>query len=167
MYTTPPDVVRVNASAETCALYAAPCQYQHVLSKGHALLDLSNRKCWVQSLRACPAAVQNGVASVQAHAVVEGVLSLGSLLVTGVGNPAVGLQEDGGTEVLFAVPPVRWAGCRAAGAENTFVETVELAAVGLGLAVLLALCNRLALIDRVTRACYLHLEVAYPSASMA
>ena len=81
------------------------------------------------------------MASVQAHAVVESILSLGSLLVTGVGNPAVRLQKNGGTEVFFAVPPVRWAGSRAAGAENTLVETVELAAVGLGLAVLLSLYN--------------------------
>lgn len=76
------------------------------LGECHALLDLSDRKSRVEALRARPRAVENGVASVQAHAVVEGVLALGLLLVTRVGDPAVGLKEDGRTEVLLLVPPV-------------------------------------------------------------
>ena len=79
------------------------------------------------------------MASVQAHAVVQSIFALGSLLVTRVGNPAVGLEEDGWAEVFFAIPPVGWAGCAAAGAENALVKTVDLSAVGLGLAVFLAL----------------------------
>lgn len=105
------------------------------LGESHALLDLSNRQRRVQALRACPRAVENGVASVQAHAVVKRILTLGLLLVTRVGNPAVRLEEHGGSKVLLLVPPVRWAGCRAASAENAFVETVELLAVFLGLTV--------------------------------
>lgn len=46
------------------------------------------------------------MAAVQRHAVVKSVLALGGLLVTRIGNPAVGLQEHGGTEVFLAVPPV-------------------------------------------------------------
>jgi len=79
--------------------------FQH-LRERHALLDLRDRQRRVQTLRARPAAVQNGVASVQAHAVVEGVLALVGLFITRVGDPAVGLHEDCGSEVLFAVPPV-------------------------------------------------------------
>ena len=109
------------------------------LSESHALLDLSNRQRRVQALGACPRAVENGVASVQAHAVVEGVLALGLLLITRVGDPAVRLEENGGSEVLLLVPPVGRAGCGAAGAENAFVETVKLLAVLLGLAVLTTL----------------------------
>ena len=109
------------------------------LGESHALLDLSNRQGGVQALGACPRAVENGVASVQAHAVVEGVLALGLPLVTRIGDPAVRLEENGRSKVLLLVPPVRGAGCRAAGAENAFVETVELLAVLLGLAVLTAL----------------------------
>lgn len=109
------------------------------LSESHALLDLSNRKRRVETLGACPRAVENGVASVQAHAVIQSVLALGLLLVTRVGNPAVRLEENSGSEVLLLVPPVGWAGCRAAGAKNAFVETVELLAILLGLAVLTTL----------------------------
>jgi hypothetical protein len=76
------------------------------LRESHALLDLRNSQRGVQSLGARPRAVENGVASVQAHAVVQGVLALGLLLVSGVGDPAVRLEEDGGTEVLLLVPPV-------------------------------------------------------------
>jgi hypothetical protein len=79
------------------------------------------------------------VASVQAHAVVESILALGHLLVSRVGDPAVRLEKHGGAEVLLLVPPVGWARGRAAGTENTFVETVELLALFLGLAVLAAL----------------------------
>lgn len=109
------------------------------LGESHALLDLSNRQRGIQALGACPRAVENSVASVQAHAVVEGVLALGLPLVTRIGDPAVRLEENGRSKVLLLVPPVRGAGCRAAGAENAFVETVELLAVLLGLAVLTAL----------------------------
>jgi hypothetical protein len=79
------------------------------------------------------------VASVQAHAVVQRILALRHLLVTGVGDPAVGLEQDGGAEVFFLVPPVRGARSRTACAENAFVEAVELLAVFLGLAVFAAL----------------------------
>jgi hypothetical protein len=78
----------------------------HRLSESHALLDLGNGKSRVQALGASPAAVEDGVATVQAHAVVEAVHTLGSLLVTRVGDPAVRLHEYGGAEVLLAVPPV-------------------------------------------------------------
>lgn len=81
------------------------------------------------------------MASVQAHAVVEGVLALGLPLVSRVGDPSVGLKKDSGAEVLLLVPPVGWARGRAAGAENAFVESVELLAVFLGLAEFTALRN--------------------------
>lgn len=79
------------------------------------------------------------MASVQRHGVVEGILTLGGLLVSRVSDPAVGLEEDGWAKVFFTVPPVRWAGCAAAGAENAFVETIELLAVFNGLSVFSAL----------------------------
>ena len=46
------------------------------------------------------------MAAVQAHRVVEGVPALKSLLVTRIGEPAVRLKEDSGSEVLLRVPPV-------------------------------------------------------------
>jgi hypothetical protein len=82
------------------------------------------------------------VASVQAHAVVERILTLCLLLITRVCDPAVTLQQDGRPEVFFLVPPVGWAGCGAAGAENAFVEAVELLAVFFSLAVFAALDSR-------------------------
>ena len=73
---------------------------------GHHLLDLGDGAGGVQTLGAGSCAVQDGVAAVDGHAVVNGVLALSGLLVTRVGEPAVGLEENGGTEVLLAVPPV-------------------------------------------------------------
>ena len=75
------------------------------------------------------------MAPVQAHRVVQRVLSLGLPLVTRVGEPAVRLEEDSRAEVLLRVPPVRRAGGRAARAENALVQAVELLAVRLALAV--------------------------------
>ena len=70
------------------------------------------------------------MAPVQTHAVVEHLFPLRLVLVARVGEPAEGLEEDGGAEVFFAVPPVGGAGGGAAGTEDTFVEAVELFAVG-------------------------------------
>lgn len=107
--------------------------------EGELLLDVGNGETGVETLGAGTRAVENGVAAVQAHGVVESVLALGVALITGIGEPAVRLEEDGRAEVLLGVPPVRGARGRAAGTENALVETVKLLAVGLGLAVLLAL----------------------------
>ena len=78
----------------------------HSLRKRQALLNLSNRLRRVQTLRTRPAAVQDGVAPVQAHAVVELIQPLTGRFIARVGDPAVGLEEDGRAEVLLAVPPV-------------------------------------------------------------
>ena len=97
--------------------------------KSHRLLNLRNRLARIQPLRTGPRAIQNRMAPVQTHAVIEHLFPLRLVLVARVGEPAVRLEEDGGAEVFFAVPPVGWAGCGAAGAEDAFVEAVELFAV--------------------------------------
>ena len=58
-------------------------------SESHALLDLGDGKSRVEALGASPAAVEDSVATVQAHAVVEAVHALGGPLVTGISDPAV------------------------------------------------------------------------------
>lgn len=49
----------------------------------------------VQSLGACPRAVEDGVASVHGERVLELGQSLGLLSVTRIGDPAVSLHQDG------------------------------------------------------------------------
>jgi len=83
---------------------ATPFLYSHLL--GQYLLGLGDRATGVQTLGAGPCAVENGVATVDAHAVVESGLALGLALVTRVDQPAVRLEEDSGTQVLLGVPPV-------------------------------------------------------------
>jgi hypothetical protein len=100
------------------------------------LLDLSNSPSGVQALGASPRAVEDSVATVDAHAVVESVLALGGLLITRIDQPTVRLEQDGGTQVLLAVPPVRRARGRAACAQDAFVKAVELLAILGALAVL-------------------------------
>jgi hypothetical protein len=82
-----------------------PFLYPRFLLRQH-LLGLGDRKTRVQALGASPCAVENSVATVDAHAVVESGLALGGALVTGIGQPAVRLEQDGGAKVLLAVPPV-------------------------------------------------------------
>jgi hypothetical protein len=79
---------------------------RYLLCKGHHLLDLGNGFARVQALGTGPGAVEDGMATVHAHAVVQSGLALGSTFVAGVNEPSVGLQEDGGTKVLFGIPPV-------------------------------------------------------------
>ena len=143
---------------------------QSHLWRGQLLLDLRNGQSRVQPLGASPRAVENGVATVHTHAVVQRRLALGFLLVTRVGQPPVGLEEDGGTQVFLTVPPVRGARGRAAGAKDTLVQTVKLLAVFGALTVLKTLCIQLETIDfpnRVVNVCHLHLQSGCHSAGTA
>ena len=80
------------------------------LSKSQTLLDLCDGKSRVQALGAYSRAVQNCMTTVQAHAVVQGLLPLLLTFISAVGEPAVRLEENSGSEVLLAIPPVRRAG---------------------------------------------------------
>lgn len=110
-----------------------------VCLEGHLLLDLGNGAARVQALGTCPGAVENGVAPVQTHGVLEVLLALGLFLVTRVGQPAVRLQQNGRTQVLLRVPPVGRARGRAAEAQDALVQAVQLLSVRFGLSVLPAL----------------------------
>jgi hypothetical protein len=55
------------------------------LCKGQALLDLCYRQCGIQTLGTYSRAIENSVATVQAHAVVQGLLPLLSAFVSAVG----------------------------------------------------------------------------------
>jgi len=99
------------------------------LLQGHLLLDLGNSKTGVKSLGAGLGAVHDGVATVEGERVLEGLATLRSELISAVNHPAVSLHQDGRSKVLIRVPPVRRARCRAAGAENALVETIQLLAI--------------------------------------
>lgn len=74
------------------------------------------------------------MAPIQTHTVIQHRLPLLFVLVSAISQPAIGLEEHGGAQVFLAVPPVGRARGGAAGAEDAFVEAVELFAVGGGLA---------------------------------
>jgi hypothetical protein len=63
-----------------------------ILGESHALLDLRDGLGGVEALGARSRAIENSVASVQAHAVVESLLAFCCALVTRIGQPAVRLQ---------------------------------------------------------------------------
>lgn len=75
-------------------------------AESHLLLDLGNGLTRVKTLGAGSGTVKNGMAPVQAHGVLEVLLSLGGALVTRIGEPSVRLKQDSGTKVLLRVPPV-------------------------------------------------------------
>jgi len=88
-------------------------------------LDLGNGCGGVQALGASTRTVEDSVATVQAHLVLELLLTLSSVPVSGICNPPVRLHQRCRTEVLVLVPPVRRATRRAASTQNALVETVE------------------------------------------
>lgn len=100
------------------------------LVKSHLLLDFGNSLTRVKTLRASVGTVHDGVATVQRHRVLQHVLSHLGSLISRVNDPSVGLHQHGGTQVLGLVPPVRRARGRAAGTQDTFVQTVQLGSVG-------------------------------------
>ena len=88
-------------------------------------LDLGDGLARVEVLRAGAGAVHDRVAAEHPVGVVQLVEPLAGLLVAGVGDPAVGLQQDGRAEVAVAVPPVAGAARLAAEAEDAFPQPVE------------------------------------------
>src|SRR5690606_31246755 len=77
-------------------------------------LDLSDSLGRVQPLGACFGAVHDRVAAVQLERVFQLVQAGTGILVTRVHDPAIGLQQDGRTEITVAVPPIAGAGGGAA-----------------------------------------------------
>ena len=100
-----------------------------LLPKGHVLLDLRDGLGRVQTLGTRSGAIQDRVTAVQTHAVLQHLLALRMALVAGIVQPAERLEQDGRAKVFFAVPPVRWTRRGAAGAQDAFVEAVELFAL--------------------------------------
>src|SRR4051812_50186664 len=69
------------------------------------------------------------MAAVEPERILEIVEAVTGRLVAAVLQPAVGLQQRGRTEEALAVPPIAGARGRAAGAQDAFVQTVELLTV--------------------------------------
>src|SRR3546814_401019 len=99
------------------------------LARDHQLLDLGDRLGRIEAFGAGLRAVHDGVAAVEPEGILELVEPLAGRLVTAVGDPAVGAQQDGGAEVAVAVPPVARAGGRAAKAHDALPQAVELRAL--------------------------------------
>src|SRR5271165_1598774 len=95
----------------------------------HHPLDVRDCLGGVEVFGAGLGAVHDGVAAVEPERVLEIVEPLALRLVARVDEPAIGLEEDRGPKVTVAVPPVTRAGGGAAGAQDAFVEPVELGAV--------------------------------------
>src|SRR5471032_2709953 len=72
----------------------------------HQLLDLGDRLGRIEALGTGLGAVHDRVAAVEPERILELVEALALGFVAAVGDPAIGLQQDGGTEITVAAPPV-------------------------------------------------------------
>src|SRR5580692_4226677 len=95
----------------------------------HLQLEFGDRLGWIKSLRTGLGTIQDGMAAIEPERVLEIVQPLAGGFIAAVGDPSVRLQQGGWAEITVAVPPIARARGRAAGAENTFVEAVELFAI--------------------------------------
>ena len=77
--------------------------------------------------------------AVECHVVLKLLLPLFGALVTRICDPPIRLQEHRRSEVLLRVPPVRRARGRAASAQDTFVQPIQLLSVFFGLPVFAAI----------------------------
>src|SRR5688572_16317514 len=93
------------------------------------LLGLGDRLGGVEALRAGVGAVHDRVAAIEPERIFELVEPLALIFVAAVGEPAIGLEQDCGPQEAIAVPPIGWAGGRTAGAEDAFVEPIQLGAI--------------------------------------
>ena len=65
-------------------------------------------------------AVHDGVAAVEPEGILEVVEALAGVLVAAVGDPAIGLQQDGRAQIAVLVPPVGRTRRRAASAQSIY-----------------------------------------------
>jgi len=70
------------------------------------LLDLADGAGGVEAFGAGLGAVHDGVAAIEAERVFERVEPLALHFVARVGEPAIGLEQRGGTEITLRIPPV-------------------------------------------------------------
>lgn len=121
-------------------------------SSNHTLqddfFDFADGACGVQVFRTRVHTVHDGVAAEQAVWVVQVVQTFVGDGVAGVGDEAVGIQEAGWANEFVGVPPEGWAGGRAAGAEDAFIQAVQLGALGLALQAFLLRVDRV-VIDHI------------------
>ena len=96
----------LNPHRESSLSFPSSRNHSSSSTQRHRLLNLRNRLAGIQALRTRPRTIQDGMAAIQTHAVVQRLFPLDLVLVARVGEPAVGLEEHGGAEVFFAVPPV-------------------------------------------------------------
>ena len=87
-------------------------------------------------------AVHDGVAAIEPERIFQIVEPVPSRLVARIHDVAVRLKERRGSEEALRVPPIAWAGSRAAGTEDALVETVELLTVSMALSPLLLRSRR-------------------------
>src|ERR1700694_5455991 len=99
------------------------------LALDHLQLEFGDGLGRIEALRAGLGAVQDGVATIEPERILEIVEPLAGGFIAAVLDPAVRLQQRGRAEITLAVPPIARARGRTAGAQNTFVEAVELFAV--------------------------------------
>jgi len=113
------------------------CRGKWCVFVGSERFQICDGKGRVEALGADLGTVEYGVALIELHVV--GVEELEALLprhVAGVGDPSVCLEKSSWAQVLVVTalaPPVTGTGGGAAGAKDAFVESVQAAAVGLGL----------------------------------
>src|ERR1700726_3920528 len=92
-------------------------------------LELGDRLRRIEALGAGLGAIHDGVAAVEPERIFQLVEPLALGLVAAVGQPAIGLQQDGGAEIALAGPPVGRARGRAAEAQDALPQPVELGAL--------------------------------------
>ena len=92
-------------------------------------------------------AVHDGMAAEQAIRVVQIIQTLVGNGIAAVSNEAVGVQQTGRTDEFVGIPPERRTGGRAAGAQNTFVQAVQLFTLFLSLQTLFVGIDRIVVND--------------------
>lgn len=89
------------------------------------LLKMSKSSSWIEAFWASKWAETDLIAFSQFHITTNLLKSLVSVLISGINNPSVGLHQNGWSQVILWMPPVRWAGWLAASAEDTLIKSIK------------------------------------------
>src|SRR5262249_21151060 len=100
-----------------------------VLPRNHLLAELRDRLRRIQSLRAGLRTIQDGMTAVEPERVLEEIEPFAGGLIARIRDPALCLQQRRRAHIALGIPPVARTRGRAAGAEDAFIESVELLAL--------------------------------------
>lgn len=74
-------------------------------------------------------AIHDGVTAIHAERIFEFIQTFDRQIVTWIDDPAIGLHQNGRSQIFVRIPPVRWTWCRTACTQYAFIQSIQLGTI--------------------------------------